>query len=429
MKILVLNAGSSSQKSCLYQIDEELPDLPVTPLWEAKVDWTQHQGMAEIKVKTSKGTVLEEELQTNNRSEVISHMLDTLTRGKTQVINEYAEIDVVGHRVVHGGQDYREPTIIKPEVKDAILRLAIFAPAHNPANLEGIEATQKLLPNVPQVAVFDTAFHSQLPLSAAVYPGPYEWFEQGIRRYGFHGINHQYCAQRTAQLLDKDLASLRLITCHLGNGCSLAAIQGGKSIDTTMGFTPLEGLMMGTRSGSVDPGILIYLLREHRMDADKLDQILNRASGLKGISGLSGDMRQIRSEIDAVNAAPEGCLQTDVDQGNQRAQLAFDMFVHSLCRNIGAMLATLGGLDALVFTGGIGENSTAVRAAACRQFEFLGLKLDLDKNAQSPADQEITAPNSTVRVLILQAQEDWAIATECWKLMKGESLELMYRAD
>ncbi|MBV9386067.1 MAG: acetate kinase [Chroococcidiopsidaceae cyanobacterium CP_BM_ER_R8_30] len=403
MKILVLNAGSSSQKSCLYQIDEELPDNPASPLWEAKVDWTQHQGMAEIKVKTSEGTVLEEELQTNNRPEVISHMLDTLTQGKTQVIDEYAAINVVGHRVVHGGQGYREPTVIKPEVKDAILRLAIFAPAHNPANLEGIEATQQLLPNVPQVAVFDTAFHSQIPLRAAVYPGPYEWFEQGIRRYGFHGINHQYCAQRTAQLLNKDLASLRLITCHLGNGCSLAAIQDGKSIDTTMGFTPLEGLMMGTRSGSVDPGILIYLLREQEMDADKLDQILNRASGLKGISGLSGDMRQIKSEI---------------DQGNQRAQLAFDMFVHSLCRNIGAMLATLGGLDALIFTGGIGENSAALRAAACKQFEFLGLKLDLDKNAQSPVDQEITTSDSAVRVLILQAQEDWVIAKECWKLSR-----------
>ncbi len=400
MKILVLNAGSSSQKSCLYQIGEELPDLPAVPLWEAKVDWTRHQGMAEIKVKTSQGAALEEELQTTSRPEVISHMLDTLTHGKTQAIDEPAEINVVGHRVVHGGQDYREATIIKPEVKDVILKLSAFAPAHNPANLEGIEATQKLLPNVPQVAVFDTAFHSQMPLSTTVYPGPYQWFEQGIRRYGFHGINHQYCARRTAQLLGKDLDSLRLITCHLGNGCSLAAIQGGMSIDTTMGFTPLEGLMMGTRSGSVDPGILIYLLRQG-INADKLDETLNRASGLKGISGLSGDMRQIMSEI---------------DQGNQRAQLAFDMFVHSLCRYIGAMLATLGGLDALVFTGGIGENSPAVRAAACKQFEFLGLKLDQEKNAQSLVDQEIAVAESSVRILILQAQEDWAIATECWKL-------------
>ncbi len=405
MKILVLNAGSSSQKSCLYQLGEELPDLPFKPLWEAKVDWSRHQGVAEIKVKTSEGAVLEEELPTPSRPAVISHMLDTLSHDKTQVIDDPTEINVVGHRVVHGGQDYRQATIITPEVKDAIVRLSAFAPLHNPANVEGIEAMQDLLPDVPQVAVFDTAFHSQLPLSAAVYPGPYEWFEQGIRRYGFHGINHQYCAQRTAALLGKNLESLRLITCHLGNGCSLAAIREGKSIDTTMGFTPLEGLMMGTRSGSVDPSILIYLMRQG-IDVDKLDETLERASGLKGISGVSGDMRQI---MDAIA------------QGNSRAQLAFDMYVHSLRRHIGAMLATLGGLDALVFSGGVGENSAAVRAAACTQFEFLGLKLDLDKNAQSPADQDIAAPDSAVRVLIVQAQEDWAIAKECWKLAQTES--------
>jgi acetate kinase len=386
-------------------VGEELPELAAQPLWEAKVDWTHHRGVADIKVKTSEDVVLEEELSTQSRSAVISHMLDTLTRGKTQVIDELTEIDVVGHRVVHGGQDYREATVITPEVKDAIIHLSSFAPLHNPANLEGIEVTQELLPNVPQVAVFDTAFHSHMPLSAAVYPGSYEWFEQGIRRYGFHGINHQYCAQRTAQLLGKDLESLRLITCHLGNGCSLAAIREGTSIDTTMGFTPLEGLMMGTRSGSVDPSILIYLMRQG-LDADKLDEILEKASGLKGISGVSGDMRQIMSAI---------------EQGNPRAQLAFDMYVHSLHRHIGAMLATLGGLDALVFTGGVGENSAAVRSQACTQFEFLGLKLDRDKNASSPADQDIAAADSTVRVLIVQAQEDWAIATECWKLTHSPS--------
>jgi len=283
------------------------------------------------------------------------------------------------------------------------MRLASFAPAHNPANVAGITATQKLLPDVPQVAVFDTAFHSQLPLSAAVYPGPYEWFEQGIRRYGFHGINHQYCAERTAQLLDKDLKSLRLITCHLGNGCSLAAIKDGRSIDTTMGFTPLEGLMMGSRSGSIDPGILIHLLRQE-IDANRLDEVLNRASGLQGISGLSGDMRQIHSAIAA---------------GNPRAQLAFDMYLHSLGKHIGAMLVTLGGLDALVFTGGVGENQANLRALACEALAFLGMKLDLAKNSQSPVDRDIATADSTVRVLVIQAQEDWAIATECWKLINS----------
>ncbi|MEW5858276.1 MAG: acetate kinase [Cyanobacteriota bacterium] len=409
MKILVFNAGSSSQKSCLYELNE-LPDLPQEPLWEAKVDWTRHQGFAEIKVK-SNDTVLEEEIQTNSRPEIIAHLLNTLTTGKTQVIAQLSEIEIVGHRVVHGGEEYREATIITPEVKDAIARLADFAPLHNPANLEGIEAIEKVLPDVPQVAVFDTAFHSQMPLEAAIYPIPYEWFERGIRRYGFHGINHQYCAQRTGQILGKDWKSLRLITCHLGNGCSLAAIREGRSVDTTMGFTPLEGLMMGTRSGSVDPGILIYWLRQEGYDADKLDEMLNRTSGLKGISGLSGDMRHIQSAV---------------VEGNQRAQLALDIYIHSLCRHIGAMLAALGGLDALVFTGGVGENQTMVRDAACKAFEFLGLKLDSKKNERSPIDEDIASDDSAVRVLIVQAQEDWAIAsgiasltaTGHWKLAK-----------
>ena len=384
---------------------EELPDLPLEPLWEAKVDWSHHQGAAEIKVKTSQG-VLEEEIQTDARPEVISHMLDTLTRGQTQVIDAPSEIDIVGHRVVHGGQEYRKPTVITPKVKEAIASLTAFAPLHNPANLEGIVAVEQLLPKVPQVAVFDTAFHSQLPLSAAIYPGPYDWFEEGIRRYGFHGISHQYCAHRTAQMLGKDLNSLRLITCHLGNGCSLAAIKDGISVDTTMGFTPLEGLMMGSRSGSVDPSILIYLIRQQGLDADQLENLLNRASGLKGVSGVSGDMRQLEAAI---------------SQGNSRAKLALDIYVHRLRSNIGAMLATLGShhegapLHALVFTGGVGENQSDVRAAACEAFGFLGLKLDLDKNAQSPPDQDIATADSSVRILLLKSQEDWAIASACWR--------------
>ncbi len=402
MNILVLNAGSSSQKSCLYQLGSQLPS-PLEPLWEAKIDWKHHEGFAEIKVKTKNG-VVEEEYPCQDRQRVISQMLETLTQGKTQVIDNLAAIDIVGHRVVHGGQDYRESIVITPQVQKAIKELATFAPQHNPANLEGIEVMEQLLPNVPQVAVFDTAFHSQLPLSAATYPIPYEFFDQGIRRYGFHGINHEYCAHRTAQLLQRDLSSLRLITCHLGNGCSLAAIAGGKSIDTTMGFTPLEGLMMGSRSGSIDPGILIHLLRHNNYDADKLDQMLNKDSGLKGVSGISNDMREITKAI---------------AKGNQRAQLAFDMYVHSLRRYVGAMLGVLGGLDCLVFSGGVGENQADIRAAVCQAFGFMGVKIDNEKNAASPADEDIASPDSTVRVLIIAAQEDWAIATECWRLQKG----------
>jgi len=401
MKILVLNAGSSSQKSCLYELNDVLPDRPLQPLWSAQIDWTHQQGIAELKVKTAKGDQLEEEFASDSRKDAISRMLESLWRGRTQTINDLKEIDIVGHRVVHGGQEYQQSTLISPDVKKAIARLSVFAPVHNPVNLEGIEAIEKILGNVPQVAVFDTAFHAQLPPAAFVYPGPYEWLENGIRRYGFHGISHQYCARLAADILGKDLADLRLISCHLGNGCSLAAVRGGWSVDTTMGFTPLEGLMMGSRSGSIDPGILIHLLKQSEFTAEKLDGILNRNSGLKGISGVSSDLRQIGDAI---------------AQGNQRAQLALDIYIHRLRAGIGAMLASLGGLDALIFTAGVGENSAVVRAAACEAFGFIGLKLDGEKNQQSPIDQDIAAVDSAVRILVIHTQEDWEIVRECWKL-------------
>jgi len=280
--------------------------------------------------------------------------------------------------------------------------MAAFAPLHNRVELEGIDLIEKHFGAVPQIAVFDTGFHSRLPEAAAVYPGPYEWFAQGIRRYGFHGINHQYCAERTAQMLQKHLSELKLVNCHLGNGCSLAAIQNGRSIDTTMGFTPLEGLMMGTRSGSIDPGILTYLLREQHLTGQELDELLNTKSGLLGVSGISGDMRKIVSAI---------------KEGNARAKLAFDIFVHRLQEGIGAMIAALGGINALVFTAGIGENSPEVREAACANFRFIGLAIDPMKNASPHLDQDISDPGSTVRVLVVRAQEDWAIAKECWKLL------------
>ena len=401
MKILVLNAGSSSQKSCLYELNDVLPNRPPQPVWEAQIDWNHRQGVAQLKVETASGTEQEEEFASDSREAVISRMLETLWQGKTQVINSLKEIDIVGHRVVHGGQDYQQSTLISPDVKEAIARLSVFAPVHNPVNLEGIEALEKILPNRPQVAVFDTAFHAQLPPAAFVYPGPYEWLEDGIRRYGFHGISHQYCARRAAQILNRDLTHLRLISCHLGNGCSLAAIRGGWSVDTTMGFTPLDGLMMGSRSGAIDPGIIIHLLRRSDLTSEKLDNILNRNSGLKGISGVSGDMRQIGEAI---------------TQGNERAQLALDIYIHRLRAGIGAMLASLGGLDALIFTAGVGENSAVVRAAACEAFGFLGLKLDGKKNQHSPVDQDIAAVDSAARVLVIHTQEDWEIARECWKL-------------
>ncbi|MBL1199762.1 MAG: acetate kinase [Nostoc sp. GBBB01] len=408
MKILVLNAGSSSQKSCLYEIaDEALPTQAPKPLWEGKVNWTQDHGVAEIEVKTAMGATVENSISGESPEAHLAYMLNTLTDGATKVINQLSEIDLVGHRVVHGGQNYRKSVVITEDVKKAIANLSNLAPEHNPAALGGIKAIENILGKVTQIAVFDTAFHSTIPDAAAIYPGPYEWVEQGIRRYGFHGISHQYCSGRAAQILGKDLASLRLITCHLGNGCSLAAIKNNRSIDTTMGFTPLEGLMMGSRSGSIDPGILIHLLRYCNYSVEKLDDVLNKASGLRGISGVSSDMRQVRKAI---------------AQNNTRAQLAWDMYVHRLCSNIGAMLASLGGLDALVFTAGVGENSPGIRQAACDAFGFLGLKIDQEKNQQQPVDEDIATPDSAVRVLVIHTQEDWAIAQQCWQLQQNSNL-------
>lgn len=405
MKILVLNAGSSSQKSCLYEIsDVTLPESPPEPLWEGMVDWGKVVKGAELTVKAN-GVKREISLETESRSQALSTLLDTLTQGDAAVLKDLGEIDIVGHRVVHGGTEYSKPTPISPEVKAAIAQLIPLAPAHNPAHLQGIEAIDQVLGNIPQLAVFDTAFHSQIPAAAAAYPIPYEWFEQGIRRYGFHGISHEYCARRTAQLLDCPLNSLKLVTCHLGNGASLAAVANGRSINTTMGFTPLEGLMMGTRSGSIDPAIGLYLMREQGFTVDRVDTLLNRESGVKGIFGPSGDMR-------AVLAA----METGDDE---RAKLAFDMYIHRLRMGIGAMVASLGGLDGLVFAAGVGENSAEVRQATCEGLGFWGVALDVVKNKQRPVDADIATADSAVRVLVIKTQEDWAIAAACWQFMKA----------
>jgi acetate kinase len=399
MKILVLNSGSSSQKACLFDLRDPLPEVPLQPLWEGKMEWRDSR--ANLETRTSSGAVSRQDLERGDRAEATAHLLEALVSGKTRVLGELSEIDVVGHRIVNGGREYTRPIRITGEVKAAIQKMAAFAPLHNRVELEGIALIEKKCASLPQVAVFDTAFHSGLSEATAIYPGPYEWAQRGIRKFGFHGINHEYCAGRAAQMLRKDLAELKLVTCHLGNGCSLAAIQGGLSIDTTMGFTPLEGLMMGTRSGSIDPGILTFLLREGRTDGRALDETLNTKSGLLGISGVSGDMREIMAAIKS---------------GNQRAQLAFEMFSHRLQAGIGSMIAALNGVDAIVFTAGIGENSPEVRAAVCGRFTFLSLVLDSAKNADAHSDQDIAAPESKVRVLVVRAQEDWAIARECWKL-------------
>lgn len=370
MRVLVLNGGSSSLKAVLRDLpDGELPADPPAPLWEENVEWGQRPPV-----------------------EVLRPMIEGLrNRG----------IQVVGHRVVHGGKAFRDTTRITDEVREGIRKYCEFAPEHNRLELEAIEISEEILgTGVPQIAVFDTAFHATLPVAAQIYPGPYEWFEQGIRRYGFHGISHQYAWERTVKILGRQ--DLKLVSCHLGNGASLCAIRNGESLDTTMGFTPLEGLMMGTRSGSVDPGILIYLVRHLNYRADELDRLLNKESGLKGVSGISGDMRDIVAAM---------------GKGDERAKLAFDVYTHRVCREAGGMVTALGGIDVLLFTAGIGEHSPELRAAVCERLAFFGIELDPQANEHPKVDIDIATPGSRVRVLVVHADEDWQVARECHRLM------------
>jgi acetate kinase len=403
MKILVLNSGSSTQKSALFDLDPTPSSEPTPPLWEGKLEWDGDKETLTVKSATGKNFNAESVVQPEDRRSSLEKMLQKLWQVPTQTIRDGSDIAVVGHRIVHGGPHLYQPTIVTPEVKQAIADVSAIAPLHNKAGLQGIEIAEKLFPGKRQVAVFDTGFHRTMPPYAAVYPGPYEWFDRGIRRYGFHGINHEYCAHRAARMLGRELSSLKIISCHLGNGCSLAAIDQGKSVDTTMGFTPLEGVMMGTRGGSVDPGILLHLMRADHASADQLDDMLNRHSGLLGISGLSSDMRDV---LEATG------------KNNERAKLAFDIFVHRLQTGIAAMAASLGGVDAIVFTAGIGENSAEVRRAGCAKLGFLGVHIDDGKNSLAKPDIEISTSKSAVRTLVIRAQEDWSIARECARLTR-----------
>ena len=400
MLVLVLNAGSSSQKSCLYDLAESIPDTPVEPLWEADIDWISPQkGILTVESNGKK-----REIELKDRDTALKVLLNTLVEGEFKVIDSLDKIDLVGHRVVHGGAKYSQPTIINDDVKSAIADLIPLAPSHNPANLEGIDTIEEILPKVTQVAVFDTAFHSTIPEFAKVYPIPYKYYEKGIRRYGFHGTSHQYCVNRTAQILQQPLESLKIVTCHLGNGCSLAAIKDGICIDTTMGFSPLEGLMMGTRSGSIDPQIIIYMMREYGLNADEVDRLLNKESGLKGVSGVSNDFRDI---LKAIN------------QGNTEARLAYDIYLHRLIKAVGAMVASLNGLDVLVFTAGAGENQSMLRETTCAGLSYLGVELDAAKNNSKPVDINIAAQNSQVQILVIHTREEWAIAKLAAALRKN----------
>lgn len=394
MKILVLNTGSSTYKLNLYHQDN------LECLWEGTLDWKSKESPL-MQVTTHKNVEKEEVLKTKSTFDAVKSLVETLWMGDTKVINSPKEVEIIGHRVVHGGDKFHKPVIITPEVKESIKQFFNLAPLHNPVNLEGIEIMEKIFNfHIPQVAVFDTSFHATMPEAAITYPGPYAWRQQGIRRYGFHGISHQFCSEKASEMASLDNKAIKIISCHLGNGSSLTAIDKGKSIDTTMGFTPLEGLMMGTRSGSVDPGILIYLLN-NQMTPEQIDRCLNFESGLKGISGTDGDMRTV--------------LQNR-DNGDPKAVLAYDMYVLILKKFIGAMFANLGGVDIIVFTGGIGENTPSIRYEACQWLGFCGIDIDQKRNSEGPVDREISSEKSKVKVFVIHARENYAIAKACLKM-------------
>lgn len=400
--ILVLNAGSSSLKACVYRLESE---ADTASCWQALLDWGETPTRAKLKIKTQhqeyQATLCHPQGGIAALPDWLSVLVASLTEGQTAVLDTLASIRVIGHRVVHGGSRYRAPVQVDAAVKAAIAEFSDYAPLHNPANLAGIEVMEQLCPQIPQVAVFDTAFHAQLPAVARTYPIPRELTAAGIQRYGFHGISHQYVSERAAAFLQRPLSELRLITCHLGNGCSLAAVKEGRCVQTTMGFTPTAGVMMGTRCGDIDPGILLYLLRRG-YSVDELDQLVNRQSGLLGVSGISNDLRQILAAI---------------DRGSASAQLAYDCFIYSLQRSIASLIPPLGGVDAVIFTAGIGENAPTVRADVCRGLEWLGVHISSTVNEQGHGDRDIASADSRVRVLVLRTQEDWAIARACLRFV------------
>jgi acetate kinase len=317
---------------------------------------------------------------------------------------DLARVAAVGHRIVHGADRFDRPVVIDAEVEAAIEGIAKLAPLHNQAGLDGVAAARRVVrPGVPQIAVFDTAFHRTIPLRAAAYGGPYEWLRQGLRRYGFHGISHEHAAHRAAALLSRPVQELRLVTCHLGGGSSLTAVDRGRSVDTTMGLTPLDGLVMATRSGGVDPALVLHLIRAGARVED-VEDLLESGSGLLGLSGVSGDLR----EVVAVR-----------DRDDERARLAVDVFVHRVATGVGAMIGALGGLDALVFTGGIGEHSSEVRARVGERFAFLGLSIDHEANRAGLVDADLSAPGAAVRLVVVEAREALAISRAARALIES----------
>jgi len=395
LKILVINSGSSSLK---YQlIDSETEEVLAKGLAE-RIGVVG--GGGKIMHESACGKI-EVDVEMPDHDEAMSHVFELLTDPKCGAVGSVGEISAVGHRVVHGGEKFVQPTLIDEAVLTEIDKLSQLAPLHNPANLKGIRACMRRMPNVEQVAVFDTAFHATIPDYAYTYALPYKYYtDYGVRRYGFHGTSHKYVTRQAQKMLKEiglDPESTRIITCHLGNGCSMAAVVGGKVIDTSMGMTPAEGLVMGTRGGDMDPAILVYLAKELHANADEIDDIINKKSGLLGVTGVFSDMRDVEQAA---------------NDGNRRAELALAIFCYRIRKYIGAYAAAMGGLDAVVFTGGIGENSIEVRKRVCRGLEFLGVELDEEKNATPKGPADISNLSGSVRILLVPTNEERMIARE-----------------
>ncbi len=398
MKVLVLNSGSSSVK---YQFID-LKDRSV--LAKGLID---RIGMSDSVVTHERydGDKVKISAEVLDHQTAIEYVLAVLLSKNHGVIKDKSEIDAVGHRVVHGGESFSESVLVDEKVMDEVRENIELAPLHNPHNLRGIQAVLKHLPGTPQVAVFDTAFHQKMPPQAFLYGIPYLLYRRyKIRRYGFHGTSHYYVSRRAAELTGKPIEKLKIITAHLGNGCSMAAVDGGISVDTSMGFTPLEGLLMGTRSGDLDPQIILHIVGREGLSLAEANTLLNKHSGLLGISGLTSDMREIISEMKA---------------GNKQAELAFQVFAYRIKKYLGSYAAVMGGVDVIVFTGGIGENSPDVRAESCKGLEFLGVKIDNEKNYSAEKEKVISADSSKVKVFALPTNEELVIALDTERIVEA----------
>lgn len=393
MSILVFNAGSSSLKFGLFDNNSQ------ESLASGYIDWAGgDRDHAELRFSTRSKKETSTEVAVPDDHSATRCAIDALEAARQSEPQPWAPIGVIGHRVVHSGAEVSESVLIDARVKEIISRWSQLAPLHNPPAMAAIRAAETILPNVPQVAVFDTAFCAKLPPRAYLYPVPYEWYTNwGVRRFGFHGISHQYCIQRAADILGRSLEQLRIVSCHLGGGCSAVAVQHGVPVATTMGFTTLDGLMMGTRPGSIDAGAVIYLEESCGLSSQQIHEALTYRSGLLGVSGVSPDIAQI--EVAA-------------KQGNTRAQLTLEMFADRVRSAIGALTVTMGGIDVLLFTDRVGENSPTARAMICERLECLGLRLDLRRNAECQPDCDVATAESAGRILIVRTREEWMIARE-----------------